>query len=604
MFRERDSNATENLKMPTFTSSEHERIPISPESNRSQDTATPFTPVNTPGSEITSWTDDEALQYVIYIVVQMKKEKDDSGNTLEAPLYRALTENGISSLKIFCRTSDEQISKLQFIGVDRKKTTLNTGQQILAGQCRDFVIWQYKKRKSFSNNVWRDNHIDHDDFNRYMCIHQGKEEPETNDEGSIKVKPPVVAKKQDPVNDFKKTIKRDKANYPVLEDDKMWLVFHRKFIIIANIEGMERQIDPSYYPRTTEDKELDAIENKYFYGVLDHCIKTDKGKQIIKKYGYPEPKARDAWVELNKYMASSTKAKFMKQELLESLQLTKFTRNSNMTAEHFLALYLQKFRALDELTEYHERLPDSQRFMFLYNALSDIEDFRQIRQTMDIHEKPDNYEMFLSMAEKAAVIYDKNNSKVKVKHNINETNVSPFTYMLDDNEEDILYQEGEYEEEEMIDLDELVINKLSQQPWKKKFQPGSSQQQDQPFKRLSIELWKQLDQNAKNTIMTWLQKNKEAPSKPQPKPPYKPNPGFKRSVNNHEIDSEEMVDENQDQDTDDPQDSDALLSLLMSQSEEDQASLANVLSAFAAKRGKAKGFTPPTTKQVKFNVLY
>ena len=216
----------------------------------------------------------------------------------------------------------------------------------------------------------------------------------------------------------------------------------------------------------------------------------------------------------------------MKQELLESLQLTEFTRNSNLTAEHFLALYLQKFRALDELSDDCEKLADSQKFMFLYNALSEIEDFRQIRQTKDIHDKPDDYDTFLHMVEKAAVICDKNNSKVKVKHKTNEANMVPITYMLDENEETIETQEGEYEDEEMIDINQLVINKLSQQSQKKRFDSGKPKVPDQPFQKLPIELWKLLDQNAKNTIMNWLQNKKGTTFKPQQKFPPKPSSNF------------------------------------------------------------------------------
>ncbi len=259
---------------------------------------------------------------------------------------------------------------------------------------------------------------------------------------------------------------------------------------------------------------------------------------------------------------------------------------------------------MDELSEENERLVDSQRFMFLYNALSEVEDFRQIRQTMDIHDKPDNYDTFLQMAEKAAVIYDKNNSKVKVKQKINETNMSPTTYVLDENEERAESQTGEYDTEDMVDLTKLDISNLSQQQFKKKVDPRTQKEQDQAFQRLPIALWNQLDKSAKDTIMKWLRDNKGTSSKPQGRPPPKPGFGSQRTVNNHEIDPQETVDENQDQDTDDPEEEDALLSLLLSQDQDEKDNLANVLSAYAARRGKAKGFTPPKTKQIKFNVVY
>ena len=156
----------------------------------------------------------------------------------------------------------------------------------------------------------------------------------------------------------------------------------------------------------------------------------------------------------------------------------------------------------------------------------------------------------------------------------------------------------------MIDITQLDINNLSQQQFKKKVDPRTQKEQNQGFQRLPIALWNQLDKNAKDTIMKWLQDNKDTSSKPQGKPPPKPGFGFQRSVNNHEIDPQETVDENHDQDTDDPGKEDALLSLLLSKDQDEGDNLATVLLAYAARHGKAKGFTPPKTKQIKFNVVY
>ena len=71
----------------------------------------------------------------------------------------------------------------------------------------------------------------------------------------------------------------------------------------------------SFTPSTTEELELDEIENKYFYGILDHCIKTEKGKEIVRDHAYPTPNARKCWEELVTVM--TTKAKIMISELME-----------------------------------------------------------------------------------------------------------------------------------------------------------------------------------------------------------------------------------------------------------------------------------------------
>ena len=88
------------------------------------------------------------------------------------------------------------------------------------------------------------------------------------------------------------------------------MIFYRKFVIVANTEGLDKQLNEGYKPYSEEAKQLDEMENKYFYGVLDHCIRSDKGKQIIRNHGYSNPNARKAWAELTAVMSKSTKANF------------------------------------------------------------------------------------------------------------------------------------------------------------------------------------------------------------------------------------------------------------------------------------------------------
>ena len=200
--------------MPTYTT---------PESGKKQmvtPSSTEYTPVLTPGDTVTSWTDDDVIRFLIYEVLRLDKDKDGDNNEIENVIYRALTENGINSPKIWLKLTDRTIEGLQYID-KKRKINLVVGQHILIQQIRDFIQWKFSKL-GYSNNIWRDNFIDHTDFDTFRCIKMGVKEP-GDDEKEIHVKPAI--KKQDPVSDFKKTIKRDKANYPTLEDDKMWLIF-------------------------------------------------------------------------------------------------------------------------------------------------------------------------------------------------------------------------------------------------------------------------------------------------------------------------------------------------------------------------------------------
>ena len=72
------------------------------------------------------------------------------------------------------------------------------------------------------------------------------------------------------LSNWNRANRRDKNSYPVLKSERGWDVFQRKFIIQLHADGCENILDHEWKPADAEHKELDALQNKFLFGVLEH----------------------------------------------------------------------------------------------------------------------------------------------------------------------------------------------------------------------------------------------------------------------------------------------------------------------------------------------
>jgi hypothetical protein len=64
----------------------------------------------------------------------------------------------------------------------------------------------------------------------------------------------------DPITDFKRGIKRDPFQFPILKDKKQWCNWNRTHNAQARAQGVQEIINTTYTPITTEDKALFAVK--------------------------------------------------------------------------------------------------------------------------------------------------------------------------------------------------------------------------------------------------------------------------------------------------------------------------------------------------------
>jgi hypothetical protein len=83
---------------------------------------------------------------------------------------------------------------------------------------------------------------------------------------------------RDAVADFKRGIKRDPSQFPILKDDKQWDGWNRSHNAQARAQVVEDVMNSTYKPTTTEDKVLFAVKQTYMFAVFEKTLLTDQGK--------------------------------------------------------------------------------------------------------------------------------------------------------------------------------------------------------------------------------------------------------------------------------------------------------------------------------------
>jgi hypothetical protein len=113
---------------------------------------------------------------------------------------------------------------------------------------------------------------------------------------------------RDAVADFKRGIKRDPSQFPILKDDKQWDSWNRSHNAQARAQGVEDVMNSTYKPATTEDKALFEVKQTYMFAVFEKTLLTpDQGKAYVREYE-KESDAQSIYRRISEYAIKTTKA--------------------------------------------------------------------------------------------------------------------------------------------------------------------------------------------------------------------------------------------------------------------------------------------------------
>jgi hypothetical protein len=222
-----------------------------------------------------------------------------------------------------------------------------------------------------------------------------------------------VPKPRSAAEEFQRGIKRDKAHYPVLKDDRYWDNFYRSFVVTAVSHNVEKVLDPSYVPTNPADSSLFEEQKKFVYSALEHTLQTDMGKNLVREHSF-DFDAQEVFRKVVKHYTESASARIGSSTTLGYLTTAKYGSSWTGTAEGFILHWKNHLRIYNNTVPTDEQLPKQLCLSLLENAVHDVPELRQVKitATLDLAKggAPISYKGYLSLLLASASIYNKGNN--------------------------------------------------------------------------------------------------------------------------------------------------------------------------------------------------
>ena len=132
---------------------------------------------------------------------------------------------------------------------------------------------------------------------------------------------------RDPLSDFKRGMKRDSSQFPVLKDEKQWDNWNRTACAQARAQDVAHVFDESYIPITPEDKALFQAKEIFMFAVFEKTLMTDQGKAFVRQHE-KNAGAQLIYKALKEHAILSTKASIEASEILAYITSAKLGERS------------------------------------------------------------------------------------------------------------------------------------------------------------------------------------------------------------------------------------------------------------------------------------
>ena len=210
---------------------------------------------------------------------------------------------------------------------------------------------------------------------------------------------------------FKRGIKRDATQFPVLKDEKYHEDWKRKFINEARIQDVFEVLDPNYKPSNTEERDLLAKKREFVYGVFEKTIFTNNGKDVVRSHE-KDVDATEVWNKLQTLHNQSTKAKIESSTLLSYITSARLGNGEwNGTAEAFILNWKNQVRLCEKQVDPSDHFSPGQKRTMLENSVHNIKELRGVKTAADLDVAKGGtaitYDQYMALLIAAAQSYDK-----------------------------------------------------------------------------------------------------------------------------------------------------------------------------------------------------
>ena len=240
----------------------------------------------------------------------------------------------------------------------------------------------------------------------------------------------------DPVSDFRRGIKRDKAHYIRIKDEKQWDEWKRRTETTITTHGCAKVIDLSYVPSTSEERELFTEQNRFIYDVFNDIIQTDMGKHFVRLQA-TAMNAQEVWKQYCKYMTTSTRADLEIEKLIGQLTNSRLDSGYRQTYTKFVLGWLEKLRRYENMTPISAHFPPVMKKAMIQNAVANVQIFKDIKTSEDIDiakgRTAMTYDEYISVIQKIAGAEDERKGGLYHRRAQREANYHMFDNNGDDN---------------------------------------------------------------------------------------------------------------------------------------------------------------------------
>jgi len=212
---------------------------------------------------------------------------------------------------------------------------------------------------------------------------------------------------------FKKTIKRDPAQFVTFSDRRLWASWNLQFTATARAQDLQDVLDPAFIPKDADSLAVFRAKNEYLFSVFVSKLTTDEGKTLVRAHSKTFD-AQKIYAGLCDYYTTSTHAELSASTILTFLTTFKLgtDRWKGKTVSSFLTYYVEQLRLYDEMMSGGRGLPltDDFKRTTLDSAVQAIDDLRAVRITQSTlcqHlGKLPTFGEYYSLLESAAITYD------------------------------------------------------------------------------------------------------------------------------------------------------------------------------------------------------
>jgi hypothetical protein len=212
---------------------------------------------------------------------------------------------------------------------------------------------------------------------------------------------------------FRKTTRREPSHFNTFNDKRMWASWKLQFESTARYQDLSEVLDPTYKPKTPEERDVFDAKQQYLYAVFVQVLLTDEGKTFVRQH-QKDFDAQEIYRSLVEFHSQSMHTELTGTSIMSFLTSFKLGVNSwaGKTSVSFITYFVEQIRLYDELvlSSSNHVLSDSFKVSVLDQAVQQIEDLRQVRITYSTFclqlKIPSSFQGYFELLHKAATVYD------------------------------------------------------------------------------------------------------------------------------------------------------------------------------------------------------